>query len=834
MKQEQQRTYKRDDVVKKTMDYFNDALCTDVWINKYCLKNSEGDLFESSPEDMHRRLAKEFARIEEKYDDSMSENEIFELLHEFRYVVPQGSPMAGIGNNNQITSLGNCFVVGNDADSYSGILRLEEEMIHLMKRRGGVGLDLSHIRPRGMAVNNAAIASTGVVPFMERYSNGTREVAQDGRRGALMLTISDSSPNMLDFISAKLDPKMVTGANVSVKLSDEFMQAVLSDVPFIQKHNGYYYELNAKDTWNKIIENSWKSAEPGVLFWSRIISESPADCYVSDGFKTVSTNPCGEIPLSVYDSCRLIAINLYSFIENPFTKASYFNKEKFNEVVYKAQRLMDDLIDLEEEKIDLIIKKIESDKETDDIKRTELNLWNKIKHSLQMGRRTGLGVVAEADMQAALGIKYGTEESIQFSEMVHKEMATAIMRSSIALAKQRGSFPIFSYNKEKYNPFINRILSFMSDEDKEDYKTYGRRNIATSTIAPTGSVSILTKTTSGIEPVFMTYYTRRRKINPNDKDVKVSFIDDKGDHWEEYNIIHPKLIVWGQVNGYNLENMSKTELDDNIKKSPYSGATSSEIDWSNRVRLQGVIQKYVDHSISSTVNLPETATLKDVDNVFITAWKSGCKGITVYRDKCRSGVLVAQSDKKINVFQENHAPKRPRSLKCDILRFTNRGEKWIGFLGLYDEHEPRPYEIFTGPASQVSVPHYITHGEIIKEKNENNENIYNFRYKDSDGYSQEFKGLSRIFNREYWNIGRLVSAILRHGMPLPNLITLLDKLELDNDHISNWKNGVKRILKHYIKEGTTIKEECPECKMTTMIYKDGCSICTNCGYSKCG
>lgn len=838
--------YSREEVFKKTLDYFNgDTLATDVWINKYCLKKDVDSLLELTPTDMHHRIAREFARIELKYPYPLSEDTIFSLLDNFTYIVPQGSPMAGIGNKEQLTSLSNCYLIGNESDSYGGIIQAEEEMVQLMKRRGGVGLDLSHIRPEGSPVDNAAITSTGVVPFMERYSNGTREVAQDGRRGALMQTLHIKHPSAESFIDAKLDLKKVTGANISLRITDEFMRAVTSDTdnsfvqtfpigsinPVIQK------TINAKQLWKKIVDNNWKSAEPGVFFWDTVISESPADCYADVGFKSVGTNPCGEIVLNIGGSCLLLVLNLYSYVKNPFQSHAFFDFNQFKQHVAIAYRLLDDIVDLEVEKVDAIIQKILLDKEPSEIKTTELSLWeNKIKKSLVSGRRIGLGVTAEADMLAALGYCYGTEVASDFSVSIHSLLAQSAFQTSLTLAEQRGSFPVFDFNKEKDNPFLLRLMSESDDpeETASRWKNYGRRNIGMLTISPTGSLSCLTQTSSGIEPVYSLFHTRRRKINPNDRSAKSDFIDELGDHWEEYNVIHPKFLDWARTAGItdDLSTVSPEKLRKLVTKSPYYKSTSSEIDWNEKVQMIGRVQKYVDHSISNTTNLPSNITKEEVDSLYVTAWKSGCKGLTIYRDGSRSGVLVSTEENKINIFKENHAPKRPKILPADIMRFVNKGEKWIGVLGLLDN---KPYEVFTGPIELLPIPPYIESAEIVKEKNGDGNSLYNLRWVDRDGFVQEFRGLSRTFNREFWNIGRLVSAILRHGMPIPNVILLIDKLEIDGgEHITSWKNGVKRMLKKYISDGTQVKgQTCPACHSTKLLFKDGCLSCGECGWSKC-
>lgn len=846
MSEDKKTIYSREEVLKNCLDYFNnDSLSADVVINKYLLKDKNGNLLEKSPDDMHKRLAKEFARIEAKYLNPISEENLYYLFENFKYIIPQGSPMAGIGNDEQTVSLGNCFVVGNKADSYGGILQIDQEIVHLMKRRGGVGTDLSHIRPKGSSVNNAAISSTGVVPFMERYSNTTREVAQDGRRGALMLSIDIRHKDVEDFIDAKLELKKVTGANISVKLSNEFLECVSLGKTFSQqfpidsKTPEIIKEIDPLPLWKKLVHNAWKTGEPGILLWDTIISESPADCYSEEGFETLTTNPCGEVPLSIGDSCRLLLINLYSYVMDPFTTKARFDFALFQNHVKIAQRLMDDIVDLEEEKILKILKKVESDPEDIKIKQTELDLWKKILSSLVIGRRTGLGITGEADMLAAMGFRYGTPQASDFSELVHSTMAYFALSSSVEMAKERGPFPIWDYKKEESNPFLNRLLQEEEDSNlRADYMEYGRRNIAMITQSPAGSVSILTQTSSGIEPVFSLSYIRRRKINPNDKSATTHFIDETGDHWEEYNVVHPKFQTWATINGHgDLTHLPKEKIEELIKISPYHLATANEIDAIEKARMIGRIQKYNDHACSVTYNLPETATEGDVEDILLEAWRSGCKGITVYRDKCRSGVLVnhtAEEENKINIFKENHAPKRGKSLPCDIIRFSNKGEKWIGFLGLLDN---KPYEVFTGPQDVVPIPSSISSGEIVKDKApDGSKNIYNLRWVDKDGFTQEFKGLSRAFNREYWNIGRLISGILRHGMPIPNVLQLIDSLEIDgSESLTNWKNGVKRMLKKYIADGTRVKGEvCPECGSSHIVFKEGCLGCSDCGWSKCG
>lgn len=839
------KTYSHQQVLEATTKYFEgDELAANVWMNKYALKNSDGAIFELTPVEMHDRIAAEIYRIEQKYPDPISKETVFELLDHFKYIIPAGSPMAGIGNNNQISSLSNCFVIGHDgsSDSYGGILKVDQEQVQLMKRRGGVGHDLSHIRPAGSAVKNSALTSTGIVPFMERYSNSTREVAQDGRRGALMLSISVKHPDAEAFIDAKMEQGKVTGANVSVKIDDEFMRAVVAgktyrqQYPIDSENPKVVKEIDARKLWDKIIHNAWASAEPGILFWDTVIRESVPDSYADMGFKTVSTNPCGEIPLCPYDSCRLLALNLYSYVDNPFTDQAVFNSEKFAEHVHYAQRIMDDIIDLEIEKVDRILEKIEADPEDREIKRVELNLWENIKRKSIEGRRTGIGITAEGDMLAALGLRYGSDEAITFSTEVHKLLAIEAYRSSVNLAKSRGAFPIFNYKREENNPFVSRIRE-AAPEVIDDMKKYGRRNIALLTIAPTGSVSICTQTSSGIEPVFLVAYKRRRKVNPNDKNVNVSFVDEVGDSWEEYNVFHPKFVDWLRVNGYNVEEVkaySDKELDEVIAQSPYYKATSNDIDWVSKVRMQGEIQKWVDHSISVTVNLPAEVSEDLVSQVYQTAWESGCKGMTIYRDGSRSGVLVSKKDKekKENTFCETQAPVRPKRLEADVIRFQNDYEKWIAVVGLLDG---KPYEVFTGKADDFYLPPWVEKGAVIRNKKEGERARYDFQFSDKQGYKVTSEGLSRTFDKTFWNYAKLISGILRHGMPLAQAVDLISNLNFDTDSINTWKNGVVRSIKKYIPDGTKAeKNKCPECGVDdALIYKEGCLTCKHCGFSKC-
>ncbi len=837
--------FSHEEVLEAATEYFKgDTLAAGVWMNKYALKNSDGDIFEKTPEQMHRRIASEIARVEQKYPNPMSEEEIYDLLKGFKYIIPAGSPMAGIGNNLQVSSLSNCFVIGNegDSDSYGGIMKIDQEQVQLMKRRGGVGHDLSHIRPAGSKVKNSALTSTGIVPFMERYSNSTREVAQDGRRGALMLSISVKHPDTEKFIDAKMEQGKVTGANVSVKIDDDFMKALKENKPYRQQYPiesenpKVVKEVDAKGLWDKIIHNAWSSAEPGILFWDTVIKESVPDSYADMGFKTVSTNPCGEIPLCPYDSCRLQAINLYSYVDQPFTADAKFNKEKFVKHVHYAQRMMDDVIDLEIEKVDAIIAKVDSDPETSEVKRVEKNLWENIKRKTIEGRRTGLGITAEGDMLAALGMRYGSDEGIQFSTEIHQLLATEAYRNSVKLAKERGAFPVYNYEREENNPFIKRIGE-SAPELLEEMKTHGRRNIAILTIAPTGSVSICTQTTSGIEPVFLVSYKRRKKVNPNDKNVVVSFVDEIGDSWEEYNVFHPKFLKWLRVNGYDTEEVKgydDEKLNMLVEKSPYHQATSNDIDWVAKVKMQGAIQKWVDHSISVTVNLPAEATEELVSDVYQTAWEAGCKGMTIYRDGSRSGVLVSndKTEDDESTFKETQAPTRPKRLESDILRFQNDYEKWIAVVGLLDG---KPYEVFTGKADDFYLPPWVHNGEVIKYKKEGERTRYDFQFSDKQGYKVTIEGLSRSFDKTFWNYAKLISGILRHGMPLYQAVDLISNLTFDTESINTWKNGVVRALKKYIPDGTSAaKNKCPECDVPDgLVYKEGCLTCKHCGYSKC-
>lgn len=839
------KTYTQEEAFKASLDYFKgDDLAARVWVNKYALKDSLGNIYELSPNDMHARIAKEIARIEMRYPNPLSEKEVFDLIKDFKYIVPQGSPMAGIGNPYQIASLSNCFVIGNngDSDSYGGIMKIDQEQVQLMKRRGGVGHDLSHIRPKGSHVKNSALTSTGIVPFMERYSNSTREVAQDGRRGALMLSISINHPDAENFIDAKMEQGKVTGANVSVRIDDAFMQAIKDGKEYIQKYPihsdtpKFSKSIDANGLWKKIVHNAWQSAEPGILFWDTIARESVPDCYADLGYKTVSTNPCGEIPLCPYDSCRLLAINLFSYVENPFTPEAKFNFELFKQHVGYAQRIMDDIIDLELEKVDVILEKIDQDPESDEVKAVERNLWLNIRKKAKEGRRTGIGITAEGDMLAALGIRYGTEQGNAFSVEVHKTLAIAAYRASVYTAKERGAFTIFDAEREKNNPFILRLKEA---DEKLYYEMleYGRRNIALLTIAPTGTTSLMTQTSSGIEPVFLPVYKRRRKVNPNDKDVRVDFVDEVGDSWEEYVVFHHRFKQWMEVNGIDVnKNYSQEELDNIVKKSPYYKATSNDVNWLSKVHMQGAVQQWVDHSISVTINLPNDASEDLVGKLYLEAWESGCKGVTVYRDGSRSGVLISNDDKKEEDQETltNFPTKRPQILEADVVRFQNNKEKWIAFIGLIDE---KPYEIFTGLADDedgILIPRWVQDGLIIKNRNEDGTSRYDFQYKNKRGYKTTIEGLSHKFNPEFWNYAKLISSTLRHGMPIDKIVDLINSLQLDSESINTWKNGVVRALKRFVEDGTQAKGKCSNCNSDKLVYQEGCLTCQDCGSSKCG
>ena len=845
-----QKTYTFEDAMAATTEYFHgDELAAKVWINKYALKDSFGNLFERTPDDMHHRLAGEIARIEAKYPNPLTADQLFELMRNFRYILPQGSPMTGIGNPYQIASLSNCFVIGCDgeSDSYGAVIKIDEEQVQLMKRRGGVGHDLSHIRPAGSPVKNSALTSTGIVPFMERYSNSTREVAQEGRRGALMLSVSIKHPDSEAFIDAKMEQGKVTGANVSVKIHDDFMQAVLNDSDYVQqypidaKNPRITKNIKAADLWKKIVHNAWKSAEPGVLFWDTILKESVPDCYADLGYRTVSTNPCGEIPLCPYDSCRLLAINLYSYVDQPFTPQARFDFDKFKAHAILAQRIMDDIIDLEMEKIDLILEKIESDPESDEIKQTERQLWLKIKHTTSQGRRTGVGTTAEGDMLAALGLRYGTPQASDFSEQVHKTLALSCYRSSVIMAQERGAFDIFDAKREEHNPFIKRLRE-ADPELYADMKKYGRRNIACLTIAPTGTTSMMSQTTSGIEPVFMPVYKRRRKVNPNDPGVHVDLVDEVGDSFEERIVYHHKFVTWMQINGIDTtKKYSQDEINELVARSPYFKATSADVDWMEKVKMQGRIQKWVDHSISVTINLPADVSEELVGQLYVEAWKSGCKGCTVYREGSRTGVLESLSESKKNEkpgpckCYPEITPKRPQALDCDVVRFQNNKEKWIAFVGILND---RPYEIFTGPSDDedgLMLPKSVNKGKIIRNMHEGDTGIktYDFQFTNKYGYKITIEGLSHKFNPEYWNYAKLISGVLRYGMPIDQVVRLIEGLQLNNDSINNWKNGVERALKKYIPDGSDTGQKCPNCG-EPLTFTEGCMKCNNCGFSKCG
>ena len=863
------KKYSFDEAFEASLRYFGgDELAARVWVNKYAMKDSFGNIYEKSPEDMHWRIANEVARMEQKYKNPISAQEIFGLLDHFRYIIPAGSPMTGIGNNYQIASLSNCFVIGldGDADSYGAILRIDEEQVQLMKRRGGVGHDLSHVRPKGSPVNNSALTSTGLVPFMERYSNSTREVAQDGRRGALMLSVSIKHPDAEAFVDAKMEEGKVTGANVSVKITDSFMEAAVNDRPFVQQfpidaeRPVYKKEISARKLWEKIVHNAWKSAEPGVLFWDTIIRESLPDCYADLGFRTVSTNPCGEIPLCPYDSCRLLSINLYSYVKNPFTEEATFDFDLFRKHALLAQRLMDDIVDLEMEKIDRIMEKIKSDPQNDEVKHAEYHLWEKIKEKSGKGRRTGVGITAEGDMIAAMGLRYGTEEATKFAVEVHKTLALSAYRSSVTMAQERGAFSIFEAERERNNPFVLRIKE-ADPQLYSDMMKYGRRNIACLTIAPTGTTSLMTQTTSGIEPVFLPVYTRRRKVNPNDTEVHVDYVDEVGDSFEEYIVYHKKFLEWMKINGLDTtKKYTQAEINDLVKRSPYYKATANDVDWLMKVRMQGAIQKWVDHSISVTVNLPNNVDEALVNKLYVEAWRSGCKGCTIYRDGSRSGVMISVSkkDKKkkndngretsqdsdLNSSEEKHehvctppqvVEERPQVLDCDVVRFQNNKEKWVAFVGLLDGY---PYEIFTGLQDDdegIVLPKSVTKGKIIKQTNADGTHRYDFQFENKRGYKTTVEGLSEKFNPEYWNYAKLISGVLRYRMPIDHVIHLVGSLQLKDESINTWKNGVERALKKYVTDGTTVSgQTCPICGQETLVYQEGCLICTNCGASRCG
>lgn len=847
---ETKQTYSYEEAYEASLKYFaGDELAARVWVNKYAMKDSFGNIYERSPQDMHWRIANEVARIEQKYPNPMSAQEVFDLLDHFRYIVPAGSPMTGIGNNHQVASLSNCFVIGleGNSDSYGAIMRIDEEQVQLMKRRGGVGHDLSDLRPKGSPVNNSALTSTGLVPFMERYSNSTREVAQDGRRGALMLSVSIKHPDSEAFIDAKMTEGKVTGANVSVKLDDTFMQAAIDDTPYVQQfpidaaEPLVKKEISAKKLWEKIVHNAWKSAEPGVLFWDTILRESIPDCYADLGFRTVSTNPCGEIPLCPYDSCRLLSINLYSYVENPFTPNASFNYDKLKQHVRAAQRIMDDIVDLEQEKIDAIMEKVKADPQTDEVKHAEYHLWEKIKNKSSLGQRTGVGITAEGDMIAAMGLRYGTQEATDFSVSVHRTLALSAYGSSVEMARERGAFAIYDAEREKNNPFIQRIKE-ADHQLYNDMVQYGRRNIACLTIAPTGTTSLMTQTTSGIEPVFMPVYKRRRKVNPNDADVHVDFVDEVGDSFEEYIVYHHKFLEWMRINGIDTtRKYTQAEIDNLVARSPYNKATANDVDWLMKVRMQGAIQKWVDHSISVTVNLPNDVDEALVNRLYVEAWRSGCKGCTIYRDGSRAGVMVSVSKKEKKAETPAPAPHaevvevRPRELECDVVRFQNNKEKWVAFVGLLKGH---PYEIFTSLQDDeegISLPKTVVKGRIIKQTLEDGSHRYDFQFENKRGYKTTVEGLSEKFNPEYWNYAKLISGVLRYRMPIENVIKLVGSLQLKSESINTWKIGVERALKKYIVDGTKAKGKvCPVCGQETLVYQEGCLICTNCGTSRCG
>ncbi|WP_431136467.1 adenosylcobalamin-dependent ribonucleoside-diphosphate reductase [Psychroserpens mesophilus] len=840
------KTYTYNDVFKHALPYFNnDELAATTWINKYCLKDNQGNYLEKTPDEMHLRMAKEFARVEKKYAVSqaaldnlsaygkqrnpLDETKIYQLFKDFKYVIPQGSVMFGLGNDQVIASLSNCIVVPSVLDSYGGVCYTDEQLAQLFKRRCGVGVDLSELRPKDAQVSNAAGSTTGAVSFMNRFSNTTREVAQNGRRGALMLTMDVKHPDIEDFITIKQDLTKVTGANISIRLSDEFMQAVVNDTKFTlqwpieSKTPTYTKEINAKDLWQKIITCAHNTAEPGLIFWDRQHHYSTSSIYPE--FKNSSTNPCSEIAMQGGDSCRLIAVNLFSFVEAPFTKKAKFNFKKFYEVVYESQRLMDDLVDLELEAVEKILDKINTDPEPDTIKRTEKETWELLKETGRKGRRTGLGFTALADAIAGLGIKFDTDDALSVVDDIMKTKMTAEFDSSIDMAITRGQFEVFNRNIEDTSEFV-QMMAKEFPETYERMMEFGRRNISISTVAPTGSLSMLAQVSSGIEPVFLLSYIRRRKVNTNDENSKVDFVDDLGDGFEEFTVYHKKYETWMNTTG-------KTE----VFKSPYAGATAPEIDWKKRVEMQALVQKYTTHSISSTINLASDVTVDLVGDIYIDSWQKGLKGITVYRDGSRSGILVSTDDdskEKNTKVTETLIAKRPDVVEAEIVRFHNESEKWLAVIGLVDG---RPYEIFTGKMKDAfNLPQWVEKGWVIKNRNEDDTSRYDFQYIDNEGYKITIEGLSRSFNKEFWNYAKLISGVLRHGMPIPYVVDLIQNLNLYDDHINTWKNGVARALKRFVPEGAeAVDKKCPSCNDPEgLIFEEGCLKCKSCGHSKCG
>lgn len=835
-----------DEVYEACLKYFDDdALAASTWMNKYAMKTPDGEYLEKTPDDMHWRMAKEFARIEQYYKVNSKVNgtfakmsdygksrsdldvdAIYELFKDFGYVIPQGSVMASLGNSQVLASLSNCVVIPPVYDSYGGILYADQQLVQLFKRRCGVGLDISRLRPSGAIVTNAAGSSTGSVSFMERFSNTTREVAQHGRRGALMITMDIAHPDVRDFIKIKQDLKKVTGANVSVRLSDEFMTAVLEDKDYTHRwpvdadKPEYTNTVRANDLWESIIQCAHRTAEPGLIFWDRQHFYSTSSVY--PGFRNDSTNPCSEIAMQGGDSCRLIALNLYNFVRLPFTDEAYFDCENFYQVTYEAQRLMDGLVDLELEAIERILDKIDQDPEPDHIKAVERETWKLLYKTGKSGRRTGIGFTALADTMAALGLKFDSNESLRRTEEIMRTKCRAEFDSSIDMAIERGKFEAFDPEVEKQSLFVRMLEAEMPQLFKR-MMDVGRRNISISTVAPTGTLSMLARTSSGIEPVFMLSYKRRRKINPTDKNARVDFTDDMGDAWQEFTVYHPKVKTWMQVAG-----------EKNIDLSPYAGATAAEIDWAKRVELQSIVQKYTTHSISSTINLPPDVSKEMVGEIYLQAWQKGLKGITVYREGSRSGVLVSNEKEIKKPAQDQKTFKRPRKLEAEIVRFQNDNEKWIAVVGL---RHGRPYEIFTGKAEEVfALPNFVTRGWVIKSRNHEGKARYDFQFLDRDGYRVTIEGLSRSFDKEFWNYAKLISGVLRHGMPIKYVAQLVSGLNLYSDHINTWKNGVARALKKFIPDGEeAIDKKCPSCEDSEgLVFEEGCLKCKSCGYTKCG
>ena len=837
-------TYK--DVLEQSLEYFNnDELAATTWINKYCLKDKHGNYLEKSPDEMHLRMAKEFGRVENKYASTetvsehlsdygknrkpLDETKIYQLFKDFKYVIPQGSVMFGLGNDQVIASLSNCIVVPSVLDSYGGVCHTDEQLAQLFKRRCGVGVDLSELRPKDALVSNAAGSTTGAVSFMNRFSNTTREVAQNGRRGALMLTMDVKHPDIEDFITIKQDLTKITRANISIRLSDEFMQAVVNDTKFTlqwpieSKDPEYTKEIDAKDLWDKIITCAHNTAEPGLIFWDRQHHYSTSSVYPE--FKNSSTNPCSEIAMQGGDSCRLIAVNLFGFVEAPFTKNAKFNFKKFYEVVYETQRLMDDLVDLELEAVERILAKINADPEPEAIKRTEKDLWNLLAETGKKGRRTGLGFTALADAIAALGIKFDTDDALAVVNDIMKTKMTAEFDSSIDMAITRGQFEVFNRNIEDTSEFV-QMMAKEFPEMYERMMEHGRRNISISTVAPTGSLSMLAQVSSGIEPVFLLSYVRRRKVNTNDENSKVDFVDELGDGFEEFTVYHKKYETWMNTTGKS-----------DVAESPYAGATAPEIDWKKRVEMQALVQKYTTHSISSTINLASDVTVDSVGDIYVDSWQKGLKGITVYRDGSRSGILVSTDQKtkeQTITSTETLTAKRPDRIVAEIVRFHNDSEKWLAVIGLVDG---RPYEIFTGQMKDAfNLPQWVEKGWVTKNRNDDGSSRYDFQYIDSEGYKITIEGLSRSFDKEFWNYAKLISGVLRHGMPIPYVVDLVQNLNLYDDHINTWKNGVARALKRFVPEGTeALDKKCPNCNDPDgLIFEEGCLKCKSCGDSKCG